>query len=170
MMSVAMSRTPLKRPVRVRELLVAAVPGLRDRLVEFTIRQEWADIAGRDLARRSRPGELRAGTLAVTVDTSPCLHEMTLRSGELLGGIQARHGRAITALRFALGTIPAAAPAAVSRRPRSETLNADDTSSVDALASPITDPALATSVRRVLTKDFLARRRRAASSARRQHT
>jgi hypothetical protein len=165
-----MSRAPLKRPVRVRELLAVAVPGLRDRLVEVTIRQEWADIAGRDLARRSRPGELRAGTLAVTVDTSPCLHEMTLRSGQLLGGLQARHGTAITALRFALGKIPAAAPAAAARRSGSEVLGPEETSSVEQIASPIADPALAASVRRVLTKDFLARRRRAASSARRQHT
>ena len=165
-----MSRTPFKRPVRVRELLAAAVPGLRDRLVEVTIRQEWVDIAGRELARRSRPGELRAGTLAVTVDTSPCLHEMTLRSGQLLDSLRARHGTAITALRFALGNVPAATPVTASRRARSEQLGPEERSSVEALASPIADPALAASVRRVLTKDFLARRRRAASSARRQHT
>jgi hypothetical protein len=166
-----MARPRLERPIRVRELLAAAVPGLRDRLVEVAIRQDWAAIAGRELARRSRPAELRTGTLAVTVDTSPCLHEMTLRSGQLLAGLQARHGTAIRALRFALGTVPAAPQPAASRRSRAgEVLSPEESASVEQLAAPIADPALAASVRRVISKDLLARRRRAASSARRQHT
>jgi hypothetical protein len=166
-----MARARLERPVRVRELLAAAVPGLRDRLVEVAIRQDWSDIAGRELARRSRPAELRAGTLAVTVDTSPCLHEMTLRSGQLLAGLQARHGKGITALRFALGKVPVGPqPTAFRRSGGGESLSPEESASVDQLAAPIADPALAASVRRVIGKDLLARRRRAASSARRQHT
>ena len=41
-------------------------------------------IAGPEIARRSRPGELRAGVLTVLVDNSPWLQEVTLRSTEIL--------------------------------------------------------------------------------------
>ena len=56
MMNGTMARALASRPLRVRDLLVAAVPGLRDRMLEETIRSGWAEIAGPEIARRSRPG------------------------------------------------------------------------------------------------------------------
>jgi predicted nucleic acid-binding Zn ribbon protein len=90
------------RPVRVGELLVQAVPQLRERLLEVEIRQVWPSVAGPELGRRSRPGELKGGILSVAADNSPCLQELGLRSAELLAALQARYGQTVTGLRFTL--------------------------------------------------------------------
>ena len=77
----------------------------------------------------------------------------------------------MTSLRFTLGTLPAPRPTASPQRPPlAHDLSPEEARSVDTIAAPLADPALAASVRRLVTKDFITRRRRAASSARREHT
>jgi hypothetical protein len=167
MMNGTMARALASRPLRVRDLLVAAVPGLRDRMLEETIRGGWADIAGPEIARRSRPGELRAGVLTVLVDNSPWLQELTLRSTEILAGLRARHGSAVTSVRCALGTLPPAT--AGHARPAPRRSSVPRRRAVDAIIA-VTDPVLAARAAPV-TKDLIARRRRAAvPPARREHT
>lgn len=155
-------------PVRVRDVLVAAVPELRERLIEETIRQEWSQLAGPELGRRSRPGRLKAGILDVTVDNSPWLHEMTLRSGELLAGLQTRFGSVVASLRPALGVVPPGAelPRVHLRAEPPARLTHEETRVVDAMVASLPDPALAGSLRRLLTKDLLARRRHGSSRRR----
>jgi hypothetical protein len=172
MMNGTMARALASRPLRVRDILVAAVPGLRDRMLEDTIRSSWAEIAGPEIARRSRPGELRAGVLTVLVDNSPWLQEVTLRSTEILAGIRARHGSAVTSVRCALGTLPAPRQAVThDRPPPADPLSAEEQRAVDTIIAPVTDPVLAASVRRLVTKDLIARRRRdAVPPARRERT
>ena len=172
MMNGTMARALASRPLRVRDLLVAAVPGLRDRMLEETIRSGWAEIAGPEIARRSRPGELRAGVLTVLVDNSPWLQEVTLRSTEILAGLRARHGSAVTSVRCALGTLPTPRQTVThDRPPPADPLSAEEEHAVDTIIAPVTDPVLAASVRRLVTKDLIARRRRAAvPPARREHT
>lgn len=96
-------------PVRVGDLLVAAVPGLREHLLEETIRKEWPRAVGPELARRSRPVTLRLGTLTVAVDNSTWLQEMTLRSEELVRRLQARYGPEVRVVRVALDSAPSSA-------------------------------------------------------------
>src|SRR5574341_1019450 len=110
-----MVTTVLPSPVRVRDVLAAALPGLRDHMLEEAIRKEWRQVVGRELSRCSRPGGLRMGVLDVTVDNSPWLHELTLRASELLAPLRARYGSAVTSLRFTLGIV-AAGPSPVMRR------------------------------------------------------
>ena len=125
-----------------------------------------------EIARRSRPGELRAGVLTVLVDNSPWLQEVTLRSTEILAAIMARHGSAVTSVRCALGTLPAPRQAVTHRRPLpAEPLSVEEERAVDTIIAPVTDPVLAASMRRLVTKDLIARRQRAAvPPARREHT
>jgi hypothetical protein len=104
----------------------------------------------------------------VTVDNSPGLHEMTLRSGELLVSLQTRFGSAVASLRLAIGTVPAGG-APPSARPHPETqarLSLEETSRVEAMVASLPDPMLAGSLRRLLTKDLLARRRHSSSRRR----
>jgi hypothetical protein len=153
-------------------MLAAAVPGLRDRLLETTIRNGWAAAVGPDAARRSRPTDLRAGVLHIAVDNSPWLAEMSLRADELLGAVRARYGAAVTALRFSIGQV-AAPRAAVARfhPPADPALDDEEQRSVDAIAASVADPALSAVVRRVVAKDLLARRTRAVPSpARKEDT
>jgi hypothetical protein len=141
-------------------------------MLEDTIRSGWAEIAGAEIARRSRPGELRAGVLTILVDNSPWLQEVTLRSTEILAGLRARHGSAVTSVRCALGTLPAPRQSVThDRPPPADPLSAEEERTVDTIIAPVTDPVLAASVRRLVTKDLIARRRLAAvPPARREHT
>src|SRR5262249_58173510 len=72
-----------RNPVRVGSLLTQAVPALAERLLEETIRKEWALFIGPEAARHSRPVALRQSVLEVSVDNSPWLQELTLRSAPI---------------------------------------------------------------------------------------
>jgi hypothetical protein len=155
-----MNAPALSNPVRVRDVLDAAVPQLREHMLEENVRRDWTRVVGAELSGRSRPGQLRAGSLEVTVDNSPWLRELTLRSGEVLAALQQRYSSAITSLRFTLGTVTTAPPRATTRsRPSPPPpLGADEARLVDQMVAPVNDPALAASLRRLLTKDLLGRR------------
>src|SRR6266849_2288059 len=126
-------------PVRVGTMLTAALPALEERLLAERIRQGWRTAVGSELAHRTRPGELRAGTLTVMADNSPWLQELSMRSAEVLDAVRARFGPTVTALRPSLaGPAPApergaprrAAPAAPLR------LDADELAIVEGAAAP----------------------------------
>ena len=170
MMECTMGTRRGRNPVRVGNLLTAAVPALAERMLEEAIRREWAQTAGPEAARRSRPAALRQGTLEVSVDNSPWLQELTLRSAAIVAALRKRHGSAVTGVRFALGsgrgdadtaTRPARAGTEVPQR----RLTVEEARLVDAAAGQVPDPVLASSLKRLLTKDLLARGERRAPAA-----
>jgi hypothetical protein len=170
MMERTMGTRGGRNPVKVGSLLTAAVPALAERMLEDAIRREWAQTAGPEAARRSRPGALRQGTLEVSVDNSPWLQELTLRSAAIAAALRERHGSAVSGVRFALGRShrddPAAAgPARAETEAPRRRLSAEETRMVDAAAGQLPDPALASSLKRLLTKDLLARGERHAPVA-----
>jgi hypothetical protein len=170
MMERTMGTRGGRHPVRVGNLLTAAVPALAERMLEEAIRREWTQTAGPEAARRSRPGALRQGTLEISVDNSPWLQELTLRSAAIVAALRKRHGPAVIGVRFALGSGRGdAGVAAGPARPRTEAperrLTVEETRLVDAAAGQIRDPALASSLKRLLTKDLLARGKRPAPAA-----
>jgi len=146
-------------PVRVGDVLIAALPELSDRLLEETLKAGWSQLIGTELGRRSRPGRIKAGVLEVTVDNSTWLQEMTLRSGELLAKLRP-HAPSVTALKVGFGALPtAAAPASRDEwSARPSPLSRQEHREIDETLAPLADPALAVSLRRLLTKDVLARR------------
>jgi hypothetical protein len=161
MMDCTMGTRRGRSPVRVGTLLTAAVPALAERMLEEAIRREWSETVGPDAARRSRPRTLRQGTLEVSVDNSPWLQELTLRSAAIVAALRKRHGSAVISVRLALGSgsgdaegkpVPPSERKAAPRR-----LNAEEARLVDAAAARLPDPALASSIKRLLTKDLLAR-------------
>src|SRR2546427_6839285 len=77
-------------PRAVADLLVTAVPELRERLAEHHVRRVWSTLVGADVARRAKPQGLVEGCLTVIVDNSPWLHELTLRADELTARLRAR--------------------------------------------------------------------------------
>src|SRR3989442_880864 len=76
-------------PRAVADLLVTAVPELRERLAEHHVRRVWSTLVGADVARRAKPHALVEGCLTVIVDNSPWLHELTLRADELTARLRA---------------------------------------------------------------------------------
>lgn len=148
-------------PQRVGELLTRAVPALSERMLEDTIRREWRQLLPPDLSRRSEPGELRRGTLDVRVDNSIWLHELTMRADELLAVLTRRHGHGIRAVQVQLGQLPPGPSAAAAAPPRREArprLTPEETREADALVAELSDPEIAHALRRLYTKDRLARR------------
>ena len=131
---------------------MSALPQLEGRLLVQRIRRAWSTLVGSDIARRATPQSLVNGCLAVVVDNSPWLHELTLRAPELATRLQAEFP-VVQSLRFSLGAAAAedaATPAPA--RPRRPRLTDDDTRAIDAAAAAISDPALAASARRLLAR------------------
>jgi hypothetical protein len=137
-------------PRAVGELLLSALPQISDRLTTFRLRQSWGTLVGRDMARRSRPDTLTAGTLRVVVDNSPWLHELTLRESELATKIRARFPE-VHALRFTLGALDAEPAPAQAAAPRAVPLSPADHAEIDAATAAITDESVADAARRLLT-------------------
>src|SRR5260370_1400675 len=150
-------------PVRVGDVLVAARPDLQEGLLAERIRLGWRGAVGADLSRRSRPGELKAGTLTIMVDNSPWLQELSMRSAEVLSAVRARFGPSVTALRLSLAG-PAPSPERPARRATPPTgssrLDPDETALVESALAPVQDADLASTVRRLMSKDLIARRPR----------
>jgi hypothetical protein len=139
-------------PKAIGDLIDGALPQLRDRLLEMRIRSAWSALVGSDVARRARPGAIAGRTLEVTVDNSPWLHELTLRSAEVTRAVST-HFPEVTALRFVLGTLAhddRAVP--TDREPRSRRLTDDDRRDIDGAVAHIPDPTLAAAARRLMTR------------------
>jgi hypothetical protein len=158
-----------RSPVRVGNLLTQAVPALAERLLEETIRKQWPEVIGPEAARRSRPIAFRQSVLEVSVDNSPWLQELTLRSASIVSALQERHGPAVSAVRFVLATKTAGAarkaPARSGSSIASRQLSAEEARQVDDAARRLADHGLAASFKRLLTKDLLARGERRVSAA-----
>ena len=100
-----MTRPRASTPTPVGALLTAALPALAEPLLAMAVRRDWPSVVGAAISRRSQPGDLRGGTLTVSVDNSPWLQELTLRGPELLSRLQARYGAgSIKALQLTLAT------------------------------------------------------------------
>lgn len=156
-----MARRDAPTPTPVGTLLTAALPPLADRLLALAVRRDWPSLVGPQIARRAQPGGIAGGTLAVVVDNSPWLQELRLREAELLSRLQDRYGaQSIKALRFTLGTpSPEARPAGHSEPPGDEALSDNEAAWVARATAAVPDPALADTLRRLLVKDLVARRR-----------
>lgn len=91
----------MAEPVRVGELL-AALPGMAERLAEARLVRTWPEIAG-PAAARSRAEGVEAGCLQVAVDGSGWLHRLTLEEPALLE--RCRAIAPIRGIRFRLAPI-----------------------------------------------------------------
>jgi hypothetical protein len=137
-------------PRAVGDLLLGALPQISDRLINVRIRQTWAAIVGRDIARRSQPESFAGGTLRVVVDNSPWLHELTLREEELATRIRARFPE-VEAVRVTLGALAVESAPAREETARAVPLTPADRADIDAAAAAIPDKSLAEAARRLLT-------------------
>jgi hypothetical protein len=143
----------------VGDLITAAVPALAERMLADAIRRDWEATVGTELGRRSRPAALDHGVLEIQADNSPWLMELQLRGGEILEALGRRYGRSVVSLRFALGTMPAPAPAPARRPARAVArLSPEETREIEAVTASLGDPGLVRALRRLITKDRLARR------------
>jgi hypothetical protein len=143
-----MSGTP---PRAIGDLLPTVVPHLGDRLVELRLRRAWPSLVGVEVARRSRPTTLAAGTLTVVADNSPWLHELTLRTEDLRRRIAERFPE-VRAVRFTLGALEHTPDADAAPRRKAVALTDADRAEIESATAAIPDPTIAAAARRVMTK------------------
>jgi hypothetical protein len=141
-------RTPAPRAVG--DLLTGALPQISDRLIEFRLRQEWPALVGRDIAKRSRPDALSGGTLRVTVDNSPWLHELKLREAEITAKLRERFPE-VRAIRLTLGHLSSDETGDVAPAPKPVALTAADRTEIETAVAAIADTEVANMARRLLT-------------------
>src|SRR5436309_4880339 len=140
-----------RSPRAVADLLLTAVPDLRDRLLEHQIRRAWPQMVGPDAARRAQARSFADGCLTVAVDNSPWLHELTLRSEELARRLRERFD-AVRSLRFIAGTIDDDAAARAGRTQAAPALDHRALREIDEATAAIPDAGVAAAARRLLTK------------------
>jgi predicted nucleic acid-binding Zn ribbon protein len=93
----------MTEPVRVGQVL-AALPGIAERLAEARLAGAWAEIAG-PAAARSRAEGVESGVLQVTVESSSWLHRLRLDEARLLARCRAlAPAVALRAIRFRLAS------------------------------------------------------------------
>src|SRR2546425_1548811 len=127
------------------------MPELRERLLEERIRRAWSAIVGTDTARRAHPIRFANACLEVVVDTSPWLHELTLRSPDLTARLAA-HFPEIRALRFVQGALPAESAAPRTGDPRPTPVGGAAAREIDDAVPAIADEDLQRAARRLMTK------------------
>src|SRR2546425_8305881 len=123
----------------VADLLVSAVPDLRDRLLEHRIRRAWPAVVGSDGARRAQPRSFADGCLTVVVDNSPWLHELTLRSDELTRRLAERFG-GVQSLRFVAGKVEGEGASGRTSVSQPAPLDSQSQREIDAAVSAISHP------------------------------
>src|SRR5581483_7534249 len=134
------------------ELLVTALPELRERLAEDRLRRTWAATVGEEIARRARPRRLAHGCLEVVVDNSPWLSELTLRSSELVARIAARHAE-VRSVKLVLGPLePATTAPARPAPPRPRALGRDERRAIEETVAVIADEEVRAAARRLLAR------------------
>ncbi len=95
-----------RRPERLGDVLreLFAVRGLNRVTVGRSLERAWAEVAGAEVASRTRVGRVRHGVVEILVSDSSLLHELVaFRRKELLEGMQKRLGARVRELRFRLG-------------------------------------------------------------------
>lgn len=93
----------MTEPVRVGEVL-AAIPGVAERLAEARLVAAWPDVAG-PAASRSRAEAVEAGVLQVAVDSPGWLHRLRLDEPRLLACCRAlAPAVSLRAIRFRLAS------------------------------------------------------------------
>jgi len=142
-------------PVRVGDLL-AALPGVAERLAEARLLAAWPELAGPGGAR-SRAESVEDGVLHVAVASSGWLHRLTLDEPALLIRCRAvAPAVSVRAIRFRLASLAGPRPAAGSDSPAEESdpgrqPEPQDTTTIDAVLAPVRDrPDLANAIERVM--------------------
>jgi hypothetical protein len=67
-------------------------------------RETWGEVVGERVARRTKPGSIRDGTLTVVVESPVWAQELSLLSADIIAALT-RRGLQLQAIRFRIGTV-----------------------------------------------------------------
>ena len=101
-------RSYARRPKKIADVIAQLINkrGYGRVAANEQLAEVWAAAAGEPLASHSRPGNLRRGTLEITVTNSTIMQEFTFQKQHILAELGRKlHDAKIRDLRFRVGTI-----------------------------------------------------------------
>ena len=153
-------------PSRKVEKLSATIEKiLRDRgwgakLKEYRIYGVWEKAVGKGIARHARPAGMRGKKLTVLVDSSAWMQQLSLLKPEIMGKVNGRLGEdAIESITLKLGEFEPSAVQHDEYRPADGKLGPEEQTRIDTCVDGIADLQTRDSLRHLMEKDFLNKKR-----------
>jgi len=139
---------------------------LRDRgwgakLKEYRIYGIWEKAVGKGIARHARPAGMRGKKLTVLVDSSAWMQQLSLLKPEIMGKVNQRLGEeAVESITLKLGEFESSSVQREEYRPAAGILGLEEQMKIDTCVSGIADQQTRDSLRHVMEKDFLNKKRK----------
>lgn len=146
---------------RISYVLEKILPsyGLSTRLVEWSLKHQWRDLVGEQVAAHSEPIRLNFKHLLVMVDNPAWVHHLTFLKPELMEKIRRFLGKeTVTEIRFKVGSLSKSSPSpslSPPVRPLRILLDEEEAALVEEYLRPLQDPALKERMRSLITRSFL---------------
>jgi hypothetical protein len=133
--------------------------GLESRLSEYRVLGQWEKAVGAVIARHARPQSVRGKKLTLVVDSPAWMQQLSLLKPELLEKMNTNLGRdLIREITLKLGEVAFSA-APEEAPPVRVSLSREESATIETYLEEIRDPDTRESIRRVIEKDFLNRKK-----------
>jgi hypothetical protein len=139
---------------------------LRDRgwgakLKEYRIYGVWETVVGKGIARHARPAGMRGKKLTVLVDSSAWMQQLSLLKPEIMGKLNGRlREEAVESITLKLGEFESSAVQHDEYRPAAGILGPEEQTRIENCVAGIADPQTRESLRHLMEKDLLNKKRR----------
>src|SRR5271169_2112260 len=133
--------------------------GFQGRLHEYRIFGQWAQCVGAIIARHAQPQSVRGSKLWLTVDSPAWMQQLTLLKPEIIEKLNKNMGRTVIKdITLKLGEI-SIDHEHVPEEPITTPLDPDERATIEQYVAKIADVATRDTIRRVIEKDFLCRKK-----------
>ncbi|HXY54468.1 MAG TPA: DUF721 domain-containing protein [Nitrospirota bacterium] len=134
--------------------------GMEGRLREYRIHGQWDRAVGATIARHAQPYSLRGKKMALIVDSPAWMQQLSLLKPDIIERVNRSLGHnAIRDITLKLGEVTPRGKE-TGERPVPSELTRDEREKIENALREITDAEIRESVRRVMEKDFLAKKGR----------
>ncbi len=131
------------------------------KLKEYRVFSLWAKAVGPGIARHSQPASIRGRRLTVIVDSSAWMQQLSLMKPEILEKVNSRLGRdGIESITLRLGELERPAREPETYQAPAGKLDPAEQKRIDEYLAGIADPDARESLRQVIEKDLLNKKRK----------
>ena len=152
-----MAKTSSLHPISMILGKILPAYGLKTHLAEWSLKVNWVEIVGKQVAAHSRPIRLNFKHLLVVVDNPAWVQHLTFLKPELMEKLQRSLGKeTVMDIRFKVGSLsennlsPPSLP-----RPIRTHLDADEAALVEEYLRPLQDPGVKERMRSLIMRSFL---------------
>jgi len=133
--------------------------GLENRLSEYRVLSQWEKAVGTVIAHHAQPQAIQGKKLTLTVDSSAWMQQLSLLKPEIIEKVNNHYGRKVIAdITLKLGELTASVgPSELP--PVQVILSQEDRALITTCLQEVHDRDIQQSIRRVIEKDFLNRKK-----------